>query len=242
MVSHRVIYGFFTAYAHKILWLTWAILRIYCATNQRNSVAGKLHCIRGVEILIARLLSLGLLVGLSSVLTLGSVVFTAAGAAHPSWSGYAGQAKRPLFRPWSRYPRRSAALRWRPQAQPVMNARSAAASIASGVSSEPLFGHRSDAAWPMQPRRNPDWRFRPSQPGPGQHAVQIAGASERGHADRQASRLHAQFRPPRVKRQRSYEEMQSEDVYAPPVAVPGMVYGTLATAGVPGYGTHWPRW
>ena len=188
--------------------------------------------------MIARLVSLGMLVGLSSVLTLGTAVFVPAGAAHPSWSGYAGQTKRPLFRPWSRYSRRSAALRWRPQPQPVTSSRSAAASIAagaSGISSEPLFGHSPGGVWPLQPRRNPDWRFRPSQRGP----AQLAGASGR---DQAGKRLHAQFRPPRVKRQQSYEEMQSEAVHPPPARVPGMVYGTLAASGMHGYRTHWPRW
>lgn len=195
--------------------------------------------------MIARLLSLGMLVGLSSVLTLGTAVFTPADAAHSAWSGYAGQTKRPLFRPWSRYPRRSAALRWRPQPQPVTAARSAASAIAagaSGVSTELLFGRSPavGAAWPMRTQRNPDWRFRPDQRGPAQRASQVADRSGRGLADKRALRMHAQFRPPRVKRHRTYEEMQSEAGYAHPSG--GMDYSTLAVSGAQGYRAHWPRW
>lgn len=191
--------------------------------------------------MIARLFSLGMLVGLSSVLTLGTAVFAPAVAAHPAWSGYAGQTKRPLFRPWSRYPRRSAALRWRPQPQPLTAARSAASAIAAGmpaVSTEPLSGHSPGvgAAWPMRTQRNQDWRFRPDRRG----SAQAASRSGHGRADMRASRLRAQFRPPRVKRQRSYEEMQSEAGYPHPAG--GMVYGTLAASGAQGYRPHWPRW
>ena len=177
---------------------------------------------------MARLFSLGMLVGLCSVLTLGTAVFAPADAAHPAWSAYAGQIKRPLFRPWSRYPRRSAALRWRPQPQPVTAARSAAAAIAAGVpvvSTEPLSGRSPGAAWPMRTQINQDWRFRPDQRG----SAQVANRSGQGRADIRASRLHAQFRPPRIKRERSYEEMQSEAGYAHPAG--GSGYGMLAISG-----------
>ena len=196
--------------------------------------------------MIARLFSLGMLVGLSFVLTLGTAVFAPAGAAHPGWSGYAGQAKRPLFRPWSRYPRRSAGLRWRPQPQPVTVARSATSAIAAGgasaVSTEPVHGRSPGVvAWPVRTQRNQDWRFRPDQRGAAQRASQVADRSEHGRSGH-ALRLHAQFRPPRVKRQRSYEEMQSEAGYTQPAGVPGVAYGTLAASGALGYGAHWPRW
>ena len=202
---------------------------------------GICFAVEGAGILIARLISLGVLVGFSSVLTLGTAVFSPADAAHPAWSGYAGQTKRPLFRPWSRYPRRSAALRWRPQPQPVTAARSAASAIAAGVpavSTEPLFGQSPEAvaAWPMRTQRNQDWRFRPDQRG----SAQVADLSGQGRADMHASRLHAQFRPPRIKRQRSYEEMQLQAGYAHPSG--GMVYGMLAGAGAQAYRPHWPRW
>ena len=202
---------------------------------------GSCYAVEGVGILIARLFSLGMLVGLSSVLTLGTAVFAPADAAHPAWSGYASQTKRPLFRPWSRYPRRSAALRWRPQPQPMTSARSAASAVAAGVpgvSTEPLFGRSpgAGAAWPMRTQAKQDWRFRPDQRG----SAQVADRSGHGRADMRASRLHAQFRPPRIKRQRSYEEIQSEGGYAHPPG--GMVYGMLAGAGAQGYRPHWPRW
>lgn len=195
--------------------------------------------------MIARLFSLGMLVGLSSVLTLGTAVFAPAGAAHPGWSGYAGQGKRPLFRPWSRYPRRSAALRWRPQPQPVTAARSATSAIAAGVSAvstESLYGRTpGGVVWPMRTERSQDWRFRPNQRGPAQRAPQVTDRVEHGRSGH-ALRLHAQFRPPRVKRQRSYEEMQSEAGYTQPAGVPGRAYGMLAASGARAYRAPGPRW
>ncbi len=181
--------------------------------------------------LVLRFYSLGLLAGLFSTITLGVVVFSPAEAAHPAWSGHATPAKRPLFRPWSRYPRRSAALRWRPQPQPSPAARATRATI---VRSVPGLSSGSGDAYATAPRAMA-WQFRPERRGAGQNPAQL-----RGWADRQAARAHAGFRPPRVKRQQSYEEMQAQGGFASVAGVPGGAYGLYAAA--PAYTTAWPRW
>jgi len=57
--------------------------------------------------LVARMLSLSVLLGLSALAALGISSLSAAQAAYPGWSAYAAQSKNTQFRPWSRADARS---------------------------------------------------------------------------------------------------------------------------------------
>ena len=181
--------------------------------------------------MVLRLISLGVAFGLFSILALGAAVLSPAEAAHPAWSGHVTPAKRPLFRPWSRYPKRSAALRWRPQPQPSPAARATGAVIADRMPRLASGFERHSASG----TRTTPWQFRPDRRRAGKNPVEM-----RGRADSRAARLHSGFRPPRVKRQQSYEQMQAQGGFSSSGGVRGGPYGLYAAA--PGYTTAWPRW
>lgn len=200
----------------------------------------------GGEILVARLFSLGLALGLSSLASLGLSHFSAAHAAHPVWSSYAAQAKRPQFRPWSRAPRKSAGLRWRPQPEAATVARSPGSLIDSRTADlsnshapkRPVFlVDRNRNARPLDARLVPDARFRPDQRR--SSYGQMPGIGEQDRAVRDQVRLHSQFRPTEVRRKQTYEQMQSGIVSARRMGKPHWV---IAASEMRGYGTHRSGW
>lgn len=196
--------------------------------------------------MVARLFSLGLAVSLSSLASLGLSHFSSAHAAHPVWSAYAAQAKRPQFRPWSRAPRKSAGLRWRPQPEAAAVIRSRGLLIDSRTAGrsnahraqQPVFSaDRARDAKPLDARSGLATRFRPDQRRSGYGKLPAIG--EQNRADRYQVRLHSQFRPTEAKRKQTYEQMQSGIVSARRM---GMPHWVIAASDMRGYGGHWTGW
>ncbi len=196
--------------------------------------------------MVARLFALGLALGLSSLASLGLSHFSVAHAAHPVWSAYAAQAKRPQFRPWSRAPRKSAGLRWRPQPEAATVTRppgSLTDSRTAGRSNayrarQPVFSaDRARNAKLLDPRSGLGARFRPDQRRSGY--AQLPATGELDRAGGYQLRLHSQFRPTEARRKQTYEQLQSGIVSARRMGTPHWV---IATSDVRGYGGHWMGW
>ena len=196
--------------------------------------------------MVARLFSLGLAVSLSSLVSLGLSHLSVAHAAHPVWSGYAAQAKRPQFRPWSRAPRKSAGLRWRPQPEAVTGTRSPGSLIDSRMAGRsnahrakrPVFSaDRARNTKPLDARSGPGDRFRPDQRRSGYGQPLAIG--ERDRAGGYQARLHSQFRPAETRRRQTYEQLQSEVVSARRMGTPHWV---ILASDMRGYGGHWTGW
>jgi hypothetical protein len=196
--------------------------------------------------LVARLFSLGLALGLASLATLGLSHVSVVHAAHPVWSAYAAPAKRPQFRPWSRAPRKSAGLRWRPQPEAATVTRSPGSMVdlrTAGRSNahrapQPVFSaDRGRNAKLLDARSGLGARFRPDQRRSGYD--QLPAIGERDRMDRHQARLHSQFRPHEARRKQTYEQLQSGIISARRVGAPHWV---VAASDMRGYGGHWSGW
>jgi hypothetical protein len=197
--------------------------------------------------LVARWFFLGLTLGVSSLASLGLSAFSAAHAAHPVWSSYSAQAKRPQFRPWSRASRKSAGLRWRPQPEAaavasssglLIDSRMAGRSNARGTK-HPMFSvGRTRKAGPLDSRWGLDTRFRPDQRRYAYGLLPGTGEQDRAH-ERYQVRLHSQFRPTEARRKQTYEQMQSGIVSARRMGTP---HWAIAASEMRGYGRHTPGW
>ena len=228
---------------HKILWLTPEQLRIYCAHNHRSTICGKPGCSREDEILIARLVSLGVAVGLSSVAGLGLSSPSTVHAAQSVWSAHAAPTKRPQFRPWSRSTRVSVSTRWRPHADtrartvnPATATRTAGSSTGRRVRQLPFVLDRH--ASPDSSRSTPrvfGGQFRPQRRG--SDRLTPASGGSRPQPGGYSAMLQAQFRPTRTQRRPSYEELQ-----AGKDPTRGAVYPVGSTYGAMRYAGHWPGW
>lgn len=202
--------------------------------------------------MVARLFSLGVVFGLSSLASVGLSNFSVVHAAHPAWSAYAAPSKRPQFRPWSRTPRKSVALRWRPQPEVVGSLRSRGfatgpqvvdRSTAHGVSQLGFAAHHGGARQAMlaTQMQGPGVRFRPRQ-GAAAHARSVAIVGSNSRAGVYTTGLQSQFRPPRLKRKQTYEELQQGNASARRTAVPMMPYQMVAASGAhmyTGYRSGW---
>lgn len=202
--------------------------------------------------MVARLFSLGVVFGLSSLASLGLSDFSVAHAAHPAWSAYAAPSKRPQFRPWSRAPRKSVALRWRPQPEAVAALRSrdfatgpqvVGRSTAHGVSQLGFSAHHGRARQAMLATdiQGQGVRFRPRHRGSA-HARSAAIVGSNGQAGVYTTGLQSRFRPPRLKRKQTYEELQQGNASARRTAVPMMPYQMVAASGAHHYTGYRPGW
>jgi hypothetical protein len=234
---------------HKILWLTLKPRRIYCVASRRDTVCGKLDCSREVEILVGRLFSLWVAIGLSSMTGLWLAPLSVAHAAHPVWSAYATQPKRPQFRPLQRTGRESVLSRWRPHASttprtvnPVTSVRTAGSSTGHRVRQIPfsLDHHGAAATSRSSPAREGGGQFRPQRHGP--TYAQSAAGRDRPQASGYPAGLQSQFRPMRAQRRPSYEELQSGSKATLRAAASGTTYPMMLARGALGYAGHWPGW
>ena len=188
--------------------------------------------------LVARLLSLGLTLGVSTLTCLVMSPLSAAQAAYPAWSGTVSQPKRPYFRPVSSSERRPMTPRWRPQASAGSRAATVASTSRAGAASYPRRQTRPVFSLQRTPPRKAvpagrgsqlGLRFRPDGRASTGDAASTAPAA---HDRRYPASLHAQFRPvPRAPRPR-YEALQARNSAGLPMrGVPPLVrYG------------YWPHW
>lgn len=201
--------------------------------------------------MFARMLYVGLVLGISALASLGLSPLSAAEGAHPGWSAHPTQAKRPQFRPWDRVESQSPLARSRRQAI----APSTRASAASGGQRYPAtttFGggarqavfsaNRSGGrkAVPVTRGKDLGFRFRPDErESPyGQSAMPPDG----DQSDAYQSELQSQFRPAQNRRKLTYEELQAESVSPQPMVAPAMPYPTMPPP-LPGYGGgYWRDW
>ena len=196
--------------------------------------------------MVARLFSLSLAVSLSSLASLGLSHFSVAHAAHPAWSAYAAQAKRPLFRPWSRAPRKSAGLRWRPQPDAasvtrspglLIDRRMAGRTNAHGLQQPVFAADRARNAKLPDARSGLGARFRPDHRRSGHGQPPAVGEHDRTGGYQ--VRLHSQFRPTQARRKQTYEQLQSGIVSARRMGTPHWV---IAASDMRGYGGHRMGW
>jgi hypothetical protein len=197
--------------------------------------------------LVERILSIGLTLGLSVLTSAGLSPWSTAQGAYPAWVAHAGHAKRPQFRPWSRTHASAVVSRWRPH-----TAAGARAASPTPFSRSPVTPHRDAAAAALvvvertQPRKAGPTsraqelgvRFRPDGQGSAQGLLL---PPDDGLQDGYRSRLQSQFRPARVKRKRTYEQLQGQRVaYQPPGG--RTPYPVLPTPPLGAYGGYWPAW
>ncbi len=188
--------------------------------------------------LVARLLSLGFTLGVSTLTCFVVSPLSAAQAAYPAWSGNASQPKRLYFRPLNNSERRPIIPRWRPHGSAGSRAVTFAPTSRAGAASytrrqtQPVFSLQRTPprkAVPAGRGSQLGIRFRPEGLASATNSASLAPAV---HDRRYTARLHAQFRPvPRAPRPR-YEALQAHHRAGRP------------TRGAPrlvGYG-YWPRW
>jgi len=197
----------------------------------------------------ARLFSMGVVLGLAALASLGMSPMSVAEAAYPGWSAYASQHKNPQFRPWSRADSRSLSVKRQsqvrapaPRATTRFESRRPPAMPSHRKGEQPVFsGKRAGArkAVPITRGQDLGLRFRPDERDSpyGQSEMPPSG----GGADAFPSELHSQFRPTRPKRKLTYEELQAGST-SPPQVVPAMPYPMMPTPPLPGYPGAWPRW
>ena len=198
--------------------------------------------------MLARTVSWGVVLGLSVLVSLCVSPLSAAQAAYPSWISYASQAKKPLFRPWSR----ADTAAWSDR-RPVRKSPGAArVGTVSGRRMPPTrWDQRSGQAVfapgrtgarkavPVTRGQELGLRFRPDE----RESPYDRGAvgTVPGNENARLQELHSQFRPARPKRKPSYEELQAgegagQQMLGPMGPYPGM------PPPIPGYGAAWPRW
>ncbi len=188
--------------------------------------------------MVARLLSLGFTLGVSTLTCLAMSPLSAAQAAYPAWSGNVSQPKRLYFRPVSNSERRPMIPRWRPQVSAGSRAATFASISRAGAATynrrqtQPVFSLQRTTprkAVPAGRGSQLGIRFRPEGRASTTNAASPASAA---HDRRYPARLHAQFRPvPRAPRPR-YEVLQARH------------RAGLPTPGAPRLGRYgyWPHW
>ncbi len=188
------------------------------------------------------MLSIGMVWGLANLIVFGLAPNSAAHAAYPNWSGYAPQAKRPMFRPTRGAQSGRAATRWRPHGTSVPRRTTTTGPTVRFA--YPVFAHRAQAAQSPSgnrsivaayPRMGTEPEFRPN----GRSSV--AEAVEARRAQRPV--LSPQFRPARERSRKTYEELWAT-AQASRQAFAGRVvpYAASPVQTLPGYGRYWPTW
>lgn len=187
-----------------------------------------------------RTLGFGLMLGLTNLAAITLAPLSSAQAAYPGWSSYSAPANRPQFRPVHRSERTTTA-RWRPAAIAVARSRSVPGQFAgmprlhsrlivAPTTSIPNAA-RSDAA------SRGSARFRPLE----RSGTDRSSGVERPTESVSVDALHAQFRPPQV-RKPAYRSPYSPG-WQPHHAGTGMTYGWSSAPMVTAYqGGFWPRW
>ena len=191
--------------------------------------------------MFVRMLSIGMVWGLANLIVFALAPNSAAHAAHPNWSGYAPQAKRPMFRPTRGAQSGRAATRWRPHDTSVPRrattgprVRFAYPVFARGAqAAQSPSGNRSVAA--AYPRMRTEPGFRPNGGSP------VVEGLEARRAQRPVS--SPQFRPARERSRKTYEELWAT-AQASRQAFAGRVgpYAASPVQMLPGYGRYWPTW
>jgi len=196
----------------------------------------------------SRLVSVGVAIGLSSVLAVGLAPVSVAEAAHPAWGSATGQTKRPLFRPWTRsQPQPRPSYRWRPQTR-TGNAAQIVAPIERNRTSgypegrwhrpQPLLAPPSAVRDAAGRTSGPvtTARFRPDKRAPTRRndAAAVHASANGGLAP------GTYFRPPRERKRPRYEDLQSKTRRA---AYPVTGYARqMVAAPTYGYRGYWPTW
>ena len=198
--------------------------------------------------MVARMLSLGLALGWSGVVSVGLAPWSAAHAASPVGLAHASHPKRPQFRPWYRTQQRAPLGRWRPQ--PKAGGRVPAPSRVGRALPSPqgvpfanaLLSAERDRyrkAEPVVLGRELGTKFRP----PGRaSAGEPLLARHIGVAGSEQARLHAQFRPTRAKRRLTYEQLQARATRYRPGTAAGGSYASSAAPLRTAYHGYWPVW
>lgn len=186
------------------------------------------------------MLSLGAVLGLSVLATMGLSLFCLVEGAHPGWSTHAAPIKRPLFRPWDRAGSTSFASRLRSQ---VMSVSRQSTSIGDARRQDVFPAKRAGGRKVVPVTRGQDLglRFRPDE---GDSAYGQSGVpSAHGGPGNPQSDLQFQFRPIQSRRKPTYEELQAGDVSPQPPIQPLMPYPVLPPP-PPGYGGggYSPNW
>ena len=200
--------------------------------------------------MVARKLTIGVLLGLGGMAASVFLPDTVAEAAHPAWSSYATQAKRPVFRPWNRSEVTPVAGRWRPQAGAPSRSVAPAVSYrrqstffamqprqAVPTSGTQFSVHRPT---PVRPAQAAGTRFRPN----GGFGLETAGDAESSRMTQQTAALQAQFRPADQRRKRTYEELQRDASPRVSSARPAnmMAYMQPMPLVPPMFGGYLPAW
>jgi hypothetical protein len=196
---------------------------------------------------VARMFSLGAVLRLSTLVSLGLSPLSAAQAAWPSSSAYTAPVAQPQFRPWSRAdslspdPRNS-----RQRNTPAPRAAAAASRRWSFAPTPRRRVHRGTTpsyrtgarkAVPVTRGQDLGLRFRPDERE--SPYGQVTSPHDRGAYP---SEPDSQFRPLQRKRKRTYEELQAENLPSqPPPAAPVLPYPMPAPP-LPGYRGYWPTW
>lgn len=196
--------------------------------------------------MFARTLSMGMVWGLANVIVLGLAPSSAAHAAYPNWSGYAPQAKRPLFRPTHGAQLGHAARHWRPHdtSSPRRTTIRPAERLAY-----PVFVGGSQAAQSPSGKRNVAVAYPRIRPGPGfrpdERSLPDRSSIAEPVAPRGAQRplLPSQFRPARERSRKTYEELWATAQVSRQAFAGGMIpYAPSPVPMLPGYGRYWPTW
>lgn len=198
--------------------------------------------------MVARILSLGVALGLVTLASSGLSPLSAAHAAYPGF-GFAAQAKRPQFRPWDRAEHYAVTARWRPN--PTLSARRA---VVASAARRPYAAPTVKRAYPavfgrtigsvryataVTPVQRNGVRFRPAQ-GQSSHLGGMEPHSKLSMGSYQSS-LQSQFRPPRVARKTTYEELHALNP-SPQRPVTVGQYPSLPALPMPVYAGYWPTW
>ena len=199
--------------------------------------------------MLARVISISVVLGLANLASLGIAPLSAAQAAYPSWSAYSSPSKRPQFRPWNRREAAVTVGRWRPQ-QVAGQARSRTSAVrprtVAVFASESRYGRATPAAagmrsvGPSRPAQHLGVRFRPDDR---QSLYGPVGNPPGGTSEPGQSELQSQFRPAPYRRKPAYEEMQRATPRYRQVYASGyMPYPGTGAAPPAVYGGYWPTW
>jgi hypothetical protein len=195
------------------------------------------------------MVSLGVVLGLSTLISLGLAPRSVAQAAWPSASAYTVPVAQPQFRPWGRSaPTAPEPRAWRQKYAPAPRATTTAARRTfasawsrrghSGVTSSDRASARK--AVPVTRGQDLGLRFRPDERA--SPYSQPTGSQYGGSPGTFPADVHSQFRPMRPKRKPTYEEIEARSQAAQPAPRPPMGYPMMPVPPLPGYGAYPPAW
>lgn len=201
--------------------------------------------------MVARMLSVGLAIGLANLVSLGIAPLSAAQAAAPVWSAYNSPGKRPQFRPWQRTEHVAPAARWRPsspatqwRAMPGGDSRrvlSDTRAHSQRIFNPPHYDMNARYAAPITAQQQPATRFRPDRRQP---TFDDRAMRDDLPAATSGQELQSQFRPADNRRKPTYEQMQAASRSpARAYGAPPAAYGApMFAAPPPVFAGYWPAW